>query len=334
MPGADLTPKQVAFLEEYVGIPKFFGRSKAKKLRAQYEVEFARFNVEREWVEGRIDALADKDVAKRLKLELTVAEDIVVKGDSPDFEGGHIHLVSVNQAVDSQKLVAELRGKLALVQPMVETALTGTRLDKHDEISMLWTYGNDQAESGMRALNPDRMKSAMAALDKLAGVIANAKPAPGQDLSGIKDDARAVMEAKTAQAMALADLLAAEARRAKTDADLKTAFDNSVPAALTQMLTEAKQLIDGAPKADTSKTGGDLAAEALATLSGYSGVIWWGDADTARAYAATLARREGPILPVLTAMPDRAHVAHERHVCVDTTASGGNAALLAEAGSA
>jgi RHH-type proline utilization regulon transcriptional repressor/proline dehydrogenase/delta 1-pyrroline-5-carboxylate dehydrogenase len=63
-------------------------------------------------------------------------------------------------------------------------------------------------------------------------------------------------------------------------------------------------------------------------------VIWWGDADTARAYAATLARRDGPILPVLTAMPDRAHVAHERHVCVDTTASGGNAALLAEAGSA
>ncbi len=79
---------------------------------------------------------------------------------------------------------------------------------------------------------------------------------------------------------------------------------------------------------------GQLAAEALATLTGYSGVIWWGDEKTARAYAATLARRDGPILPVLTAMPDRAHVAHERHVCVDTTASGGNAALLAEAGSA
>ena len=38
---------------------------------------------------------------------------------------------------------------------------------------------------------------------------------------------------------------------------------------------------------------------------------------------------EGAILPLITAMPDRAHVAHERHLCVDTTAAGGNAALLA-----
>ena len=45
--------------------------------------------------------------------------------------------------------------------------------------------------------------------------------------------------------------------------------------------------------------------------------------------ALALARRDGPILPVLTQDPDRAHVAHERHLCVDTTAAGGNAALLA-----
>jgi RHH-type proline utilization regulon transcriptional repressor/proline dehydrogenase/delta 1-pyrroline-5-carboxylate dehydrogenase len=29
-------------------------------------------------------------------------------------------------------------------------------------------------------------------------------------------------------------------------------------------------------------------------------------------------------------MPDAAHVMLERHVCIDTTASGGNAQLLAE----
>jgi RHH-type proline utilization regulon transcriptional repressor/proline dehydrogenase/delta 1-pyrroline-5-carboxylate dehydrogenase len=28
-------------------------------------------------------------------------------------------------------------------------------------------------------------------------------------------------------------------------------------------------------------------------------------------------------------MPDLAHACHERHVCIDTTAAGGNAALLA-----
>ncbi|WP_412509698.1 hypothetical protein, partial [Roseovarius sp. SYSU LYC5161] len=36
----------------------------------------------------------------------------------------------------------------------------------------------------------------------------------------------------------------------------------------------------------------------------------------------------GPILPLITGMPDTGHACHERHVCVDTTAAGGNAALL------
>ena len=47
------------------------------------------------------------------------------------------------------------------------------------------------------------------------------------------------------------------------------------------------------------------------------------------AYAAALADRDGEIVQLITAMPDLAHVAHERHLCVDTTAAGGNAALLA-----
>ncbi len=79
---------------------------------------------------------------------------------------------------------------------------------------------------------------------------------------------------------------------------------------------------------------GHLAPQALVTLTGFSGVLWWGDEAAARELSLALSQRDGPILPVITAMPDRAHVAHERHVCVDTTASGGNAALLAEAGSA
>ena len=37
----------------------------------------------------------------------------------------------------------------------------------------------------------------------------------------------------------------------------------------------------------------------------------------------------GPILPLITGFPDVAHAHHERHLCIDTTAAGGNAALLA-----
>uniref|UniRef100_UPI0026194615 hypothetical protein n=1 Tax=uncultured Roseovarius sp. TaxID=293344 RepID=UPI0026194615 len=59
-----------------------------------------------------------------------------------------------------------------------------------------------------------------------------------------------------------------------------------------------------------------------------SGALWWGEDRDARAYAQALAERAGPILPLITGMPDTGHALHERHVCVDTTAAGGNAALL------
>ncbi|WP_372801263.1 bifunctional proline dehydrogenase/L-glutamate gamma-semialdehyde dehydrogenase PutA [Paracoccus seriniphilus] len=74
---------------------------------------------------------------------------------------------------------------------------------------------------------------------------------------------------------------------------------------------------------------GALSAEELGRIEGISAAIWWGDQEQARSYAAALAAQSGPILPLITSMPDQAHIAHERHLCVDTTAAGGNAALLA-----
>jgi RHH-type proline utilization regulon transcriptional repressor/proline dehydrogenase/delta 1-pyrroline-5-carboxylate dehydrogenase len=75
---------------------------------------------------------------------------------------------------------------------------------------------------------------------------------------------------------------------------------------------------------------GTVAASVLSTLNPLANVIWWGDAEQGRAYARALADRDGPIIGLITATPDIAHVMHERHVCIDTTAAGGNAALLAE----
>jgi RHH-type proline utilization regulon transcriptional repressor/proline dehydrogenase/delta 1-pyrroline-5-carboxylate dehydrogenase len=77
---------------------------------------------------------------------------------------------------------------------------------------------------------------------------------------------------------------------------------------------------------------GRLDPAALGTLEGFSGVLWWGDAEKARALGLALAARPGPILPLITGAPDAAHCMLERHLCIDTTAAGGNAALLAEAG--
>ncbi|MEM1352098.1 MAG: bifunctional proline dehydrogenase/L-glutamate gamma-semialdehyde dehydrogenase PutA [Pseudomonadota bacterium] len=76
---------------------------------------------------------------------------------------------------------------------------------------------------------------------------------------------------------------------------------------------------------------GLIEPELLEQGPGYGGVIWWGDDATARAINLALARRSGPVIPLICGKPDVAQARIERHVCVDTTASGGNAALLSAA---
>ncbi|MEL7099950.1 MAG: bifunctional proline dehydrogenase/L-glutamate gamma-semialdehyde dehydrogenase PutA [Pseudomonadota bacterium] len=73
---------------------------------------------------------------------------------------------------------------------------------------------------------------------------------------------------------------------------------------------------------------GEVAPNALQTGPDWKAVLYWGD-DPAP-YEAALAARPGPIIHLLRTQPDAAHVLTERHICIDTTASGGNAALLAE----
>ncbi|MEJ8561568.1 bifunctional proline dehydrogenase/L-glutamate gamma-semialdehyde dehydrogenase PutA [Yoonia sp. GPGPB17] len=77
-------------------------------------------------------------------------------------------------------------------------------------------------------------------------------------------------------------------------------------------------------------TAGDLDPDKLIEMGPLGGVFWWGDVDSGRAIELALSQRAGPITALITGMPDTANVLHERHVCIDTTAAGGNAALLAE----
>jgi len=74
---------------------------------------------------------------------------------------------------------------------------------------------------------------------------------------------------------------------------------------------------------------GAVDPRALTTLERLAGVVWWGDLGLARGYAAALSERDGPLVSLITDAPDAGHVLHERHLCVDTTAAGGNANLLA-----
>ena len=78
---------------------------------------------------------------------------------------------------------------------------------------------------------------------------------------------------------------------------------------------------------------GSIDPAMLTELDGISAVAYAGGAEGLRAYRQALARRDGPILPLITEQvaPERYIV--ERHLCVDTTAAGGNASLLAASGS-
>src|SRR6056297_730011 len=77
---------------------------------------------------------------------------------------------------------------------------------------------------------------------------------------------------------------------------------------------------------------GVIEPETLVALPGIAAVAFWGEAATARALRRALAERDGPILPLIRAADLAPHCVTERHLCVDTTASGGNASLLARAG--
>jgi RHH-type proline utilization regulon transcriptional repressor/proline dehydrogenase/delta 1-pyrroline-5-carboxylate dehydrogenase len=94
-----------------------------------------------------------------------------------------------------------------------------------------------------------------------------------------------------------------------------------------------------AEQAQAVRAAGGIAVEvpglippgALTRLAGFSAAVWWGEATIARQLAGELAARPGAILPLVTGFPGPADCTFERHICIDTTAAGGNAALLAEA---
>ena len=73
---------------------------------------------------------------------------------------------------------------------------------------------------------------------------------------------------------------------------------------------------------------GYVPREMLATLSGMDGVICWSEIEDIRAIRMALAQRDGALLPLITEQQFDHQCLVERHVCIDTTAAGGNVSLL------
>jgi RHH-type transcriptional regulator, proline utilization regulon repressor / proline dehydrogenase / delta 1-pyrroline-5-carboxylate dehydrogenase len=76
---------------------------------------------------------------------------------------------------------------------------------------------------------------------------------------------------------------------------------------------------------------GVLQADSLKRLEGFDAVMHWGTEAEQRDLRRALAARDGILVPLIVESGSRERLVIERHLCVDTTAAGGNASLLAAA---
>ena len=72
-----------------------------------------------------------------------------------------------------------------------------------------------------------------------------------------------------------------------------------------------------------------LQSRALTQANGFAAVMSQADSSTLSAYRSALAEREGILIPLICETNAVERLILERHLCVDTTAAGGNASLIA-----
>jgi len=75
---------------------------------------------------------------------------------------------------------------------------------------------------------------------------------------------------------------------------------------------------------------GQLDLSLLSQLNDIAGVILWAGEPLLREARQVLAQRPGPIIPLITTEDVEKYCVVERHLCIDTTAAGGNASLLSQ----
>ncbi len=74
---------------------------------------------------------------------------------------------------------------------------------------------------------------------------------------------------------------------------------------------------------------GVLEPEALATLKGFEAVVSVAEKPLLKQYRQALLKRDGALLPIINEHKLDQRYVIERHLCIDTTAAGGNASLIA-----
>ncbi|MFT5224382.1 MAG: RHH-type proline utilization regulon transcriptional repressor/proline dehydrogenase [Polaribacter sp.] len=83
---------------------------------------------------------------------------------------------------------------------------------------------------------------------------------------------------------------------------------------------------------DIDGLNGVLDRKDLGILNGFQLIVLWSNTKDLRITRQVLAKRKGALIGLCAEQDFSARCQIERHICIDTTAAGGNASLLAEAG--
>ncbi|MGM0953564.1 MAG: bifunctional proline dehydrogenase/L-glutamate gamma-semialdehyde dehydrogenase PutA [Pseudomonadota bacterium] len=95
----------------------------------------------------------------------------------------------------------------------------------------------------------------------------------------------------------------------------------------------AEQAMADAIKAGlpVTATDGVLDPDALSVLEGFGAAVSVAEKSLLKQYRAAMSKRDGALLPLITEHKLDQRYVIERHLCIDTTAAGGNASLIASA---
>lgn len=117
-----------------------------------------------------------------------------------------------------------------------------------------------------------------------------------------------------------ADVLVEQAVAALAQGNTVVAVAQNASSVLAEMIGKGAPII---------AVDGLLDATALSTLSGFKAVCCAAVVEQLVDYRIALAARSGELLPLITDAADAGRFVLERHLCIDTTAAGGNASLIA-----
>ena len=105
-------------------------------------------------------------------------------------------------------------------------------------------------------------------------------------------------------------------------------FDMALLQAETAKENRCSTLIITEDAEGESTIKGSLNRADLRLLNGFDAVVVWSHKEDQRDILRALASRSGPIFPLINHLNFSDRCILERHLCIDTTAAGGNAALL------